>query len=282
MWLALDTATDRASVALGVAGTVPMEENISGARRHAASLLPALQDLLRLAGASLDDLEGIAVSDGPGSFTGLRVGASVAKALVHARGVPLWTAPSLMVRAAGVARGNGLVLSVANALRGEVYAAAYRFFPDRVETELAPSVRRPAELVGSGLEPALVVGEAPAEILAALESWIGQPVIGPPEGSPRATRLLDLIGRPGVRASGRSTGALGDGPWTPPTGFGRQFSLMRHRSYQSSAAASAIRGARAAFGKRWNRPGRSASSPTTTAALPAISSAVKSPARARS
>ena len=197
MWLALDTATDRASVALGVTGAVPMEENISGARRHAASLLPALQGLLRLAGASLDDLEGIAVSDGPGSFTGLRVGASVAKALVHARGVPLWTAPSLMVRAAGVARGNELVLSVANALRGEVYAAAYRFFPDRVETELAPSVRRPAELAGSGLEPALVVGEAPAEILAALESWIGRPVIGPPEGSPRATRLLDLIGRPG-------------------------------------------------------------------------------------
>jgi tRNA threonylcarbamoyladenosine biosynthesis protein TsaB len=197
MWLALDTATDRASVALGVSGGVPLEENISGARRHAASLLPALQGLLRLAGASLDDLEGIALSDGPGSFTGLRVGAAVAKALVHARRVPLWTAPSLMVRAAGVARGDGLVLAVANALRGEVYAAAYRFFPDRVETELAPSVRRPAELVGSGLEPTLVVGEAPAEIVAALERWIGQPVIGPPEASPRATRLLDLIGRPG-------------------------------------------------------------------------------------
>jgi tRNA threonylcarbamoyladenosine biosynthesis protein TsaB len=197
MWLALDTATDRASVALGVAGAVPTEENISGARRHAASLLPALQGLLRLAGASLDDLEGVALSDGPGSFTGLRVGASVAKALVHARGVPLWTAPSLMVRAAGVARGDGLVLSVANALRGEVYAAAYRFFPDRVETELAPSVRRPADLIVSGLEPALVVGEAPPEILTLLESWIGRPVIGPPEGSPRAARLLDLIGRPG-------------------------------------------------------------------------------------
>jgi tRNA threonylcarbamoyladenosine biosynthesis protein TsaB len=197
MWLALDTATDRASVALGVGGAVPMEENIGGARRHAASLLPALQGLLRLAGASLDDLEGIAVSNGPGSFTGLRVGAAMAKALVHSRGVPLWTAPSLMVRAASVARGDGLVLSVASALRGEVYAAAYRFFPDRVVTELAPSVRRPAELVGCGLEPALVVGEAPAEILAALESWIGQPVIGPPEGSPRAAQLLDLIGRPG-------------------------------------------------------------------------------------
>lgn len=197
MWLALDTATDRASVALGVAGAVPVEENITGARRHAASLLPAIQALLRRVGVSLDDLQGIAVSDGPGSFTGLRVGASVAKALVHVRPVPLWTAPSLMVRAGGVAQSSGVVLAVANALRGEVYCAAYRFFPDRVQTEMVPSVRRPAELLSSGLEPALVVGEAPADILAALEDWSGRPVIGPPEGSPRAARLLQLIGCPG-------------------------------------------------------------------------------------
>ena len=51
MWLALDTATDRASVALGVPGGEPLEENISGARRHAASLLPAVQALLDRAGA---------------------------------------------------------------------------------------------------------------------------------------------------------------------------------------------------------------------------------------
>jgi tRNA threonylcarbamoyladenosine biosynthesis protein TsaB len=197
MWLALDTATDRASVAIGVPGAVAREANIGGARRHAAALLPAVQDLLGEAGASLDDLQGIAVSDGPGSFTGLRVGASVAKALVHARKVPLWTAPSLMVRAAGVARDGGLVVPVASALRGEVYAAAYRFFADRIETDLAPSVCRPAELIESGLEPKLVVGESPPEILLALERWIGRPVIGPPEGWPRAALLLDLIGRRG-------------------------------------------------------------------------------------
>jgi tRNA threonylcarbamoyladenosine biosynthesis protein TsaB len=197
MWLALDTATDRASVAIGVSGAVAAEEHISGARRHAAALLPAVDALLRRTGASLDDLEGIALSDGPGSFTGLRVGASVAKALVHARGVQLWTAPSLMVRAAGVMVGKGLVLAVANALRGDLYAAAYRFYPDRVSTDLAPSVRRPAELMGSGLEPAVIVGEAPAEILTVLESWSGRPVIGPPEGSPRAARLLDLLGPAG-------------------------------------------------------------------------------------
>ena len=197
MLLAIETATDRASVALGVPGADPLEENLAGARRHAAALLPMIQTLLRRAGASLDDVSGIVLSDGPGSFTGLRVGASVAKALVLARRLPLWVAPSLLVRAAGVARADEMVLAVAGALRGEVYAAAYRFLPERIHTELAPSVRRPDQLVHGGLTPAVVVGEAPAEIIAVLEGWVGRPVIGPPDGSPHATRLLGLVGRAG-------------------------------------------------------------------------------------
>lgn len=197
MWLALDTATDQASLALGTPGSAPLEETIGGARRHAATLLPAIQRLLQRAGASLDDLRGLVLSDGPGSFTGLRVGASVAKALVQARGLPLWTAPSLLVRAAGVGRAGVLVLSVANALRGQVYAAAYRFLPDGIQTELIPSVRRPQELAESALQPAVVVGDAPPDVVAILERWVGQPVIGPPDGWPRAAMLLALVGRKG-------------------------------------------------------------------------------------
>jgi tRNA threonylcarbamoyl adenosine modification protein YeaZ len=197
MLLAIETATDCASVALGLPGVEPLEENLAGARRHAASLLPMIQTLLRRADASLDDVTAIALSDGPGSFTGLRVGASLAKALVYARGLPLWVAPSLLVRAAGVARGDAVVLAVAGALRGEVYAAAYRFFPDRIHTELAPTVRRPDALIRGGFTPAVVVGEAPPDIMQALEAWAGRPVIGPPDGSPHASRLLGLVGRPG-------------------------------------------------------------------------------------
>jgi tRNA A37 threonylcarbamoyladenosine modification protein TsaB len=117
------------------------------------------------------------------------------------------------VRAAGAARGEGLVLSVANALRGQVYAAAYRFLPDGVRTELIPSVRRPQELVGSALEPAVVIGDAPPEVLAILERWVGRPVIGPPESFPRAALLLDLIGRNG---GAREVEAVRD--WEPVYG----------------------------------------------------------------
>jgi tRNA threonylcarbamoyladenosine biosynthesis protein TsaB len=213
MWLALDTATERASVALGLLGEPPVEETIAGARRHAAELLPAVQRLLQRAGVSLDDLRGIVLSDGPGSFTGLRVGAAVAKALVQARGLPLWTAPSLLVRAAAVASEEGVVLAVANALRGQVYAAAYRFLPEGIRTQLVPSVYRPEELAGSGLRPTAVIGDAPPEVIAILEHWVGRPLIGPPAGFPRAALLLHLVGRNG---GARAVDAVRD--WEPVYG----------------------------------------------------------------
>ena len=197
MLLAIDTATDLASVALSQPGKEPLEESLSGARRHAAALVPMVDRLLQRAGASLDDVRGLALSDGPGSFTGLSVGAAMAKALVHARQFPLWVAPSLLVRAAGVAQNNRLVLAISSALRGEVYAAAYRFVDDRIDAELAASVRTPEQLMALAGEPDIVVGDAPEEILSRFEKWTGRPVIRPPVGSPHARRLLGLVGRSG-------------------------------------------------------------------------------------
>jgi len=197
MLLAIDTATDRASVALGAPGMEPIEENVTGARRHAAALLPMIETLLHRSGASLDDMRGIVLSDGPGSFTGLRVGASLAKALVQARNLPLWVAPSLLVRAAGVAEEGALVLAVASALRGEVYAAAYRFGRDGLQTVLSPTVRRPDQLEAGSFQPDVVVGEAPVDVIVALEKWTGRRIVGQPSGSPRASELLRLVGRAG-------------------------------------------------------------------------------------
>src|SRR5712691_5003278 len=197
MWLAIETATERASVAVGRSAAEAVEEGLAGARRHAAGLLPMIAAALDRAGVTLDDLTGLALSDGPGSFTGLRVGASVAKALVHARGLPLWTAPSLMVRASGVAREGDTVLAVADALRGEVYAAAYRFEPEEVVTLLAPSVYRPETLIAAAPRPSILVGEAPTAAVEALERWSGCRLVGLPDGGPRARHLIGLVGRQG-------------------------------------------------------------------------------------
>jgi tRNA threonylcarbamoyladenosine biosynthesis protein TsaB len=200
MWLAIDTATDRASVALGAGEADVVEAELGGSRRHAGALVPMIQDLLSRRGVTLDALRGVVLSDGPGSFTGLRVGASVAKALVQSRGVELWTAPSLMVRAAGVAREGELVLAVADALRGDVYAAAYRFTGSSVETVLAPTVRRPETLAAGMSGPDVIVGDAPGAIVESLERWAGRPMIRPPEGAPHARWLIALTRRSGGAA----------------------------------------------------------------------------------
>ncbi|MGH7703489.1 MAG: tRNA (adenosine(37)-N6)-threonylcarbamoyltransferase complex dimerization subunit type 1 TsaB [Gemmatimonadales bacterium] len=198
MWLALETATDCASVALGFPGAVAAEENLSGSRRHAAGLVPIVLAALGKAGASLGHIEGVVLADGPGSFTGLRVGAAFAKALVGARGLPLWTAPSLMVMALGTVSPDGTaILAVQDALRGELYAAVFRVFRGRVESLLPPTVLTPEAVIRTAPRPALVVGSADAEVLNRLATWSGADPILPPASAPRASVLLGLVGRAG-------------------------------------------------------------------------------------
>lgn len=197
MLLALETATDRASVAVGRSEQDAAETSVMGARRHAASLLSMVSTVLRQAGSTLDAVTSVVVSDGPGSFTGLRVGAAVAKALVRARGFSLWTAPSLMVRAAGAMRADDVVLAVSDALRGEIYAAAYRFTGSGVVTLLAPAVSRPGDIAERLGTPAAIVGDVPPEARQTLEHWSGRTVVPSPAGAPDARHLLGLVGRPG-------------------------------------------------------------------------------------
>ncbi len=160
--LAIDTATDRASVALGRTTAAALEENLDGARRHAAALLPMIARLLAEAALGLDDVRGIVVADGPGSFTGLRVGVTVAKALALTRGLPVLTAPSLMARAfaAASAAGSGApVLVTSDALRGDAYAAVYRFGDQAVET-LVPAAVFPRSALAALSPPGAVAAHA--------------------------------------------------------------------------------------------------------------------------
>ncbi|HEU4526054.1 MAG TPA: hypothetical protein VFR62_13585, partial [Gemmatimonadales bacterium] len=101
-------------------------------------------------------------------------------------------------RAVGVAgQARALVLAVSDALRGEVYAGAFRFGSRAVVTELEPGVRRPDALVALGLRPDVLVGEAPADVREVLERATGRTMIGPPEGAPGATALIALAAMEG-------------------------------------------------------------------------------------
>lgn len=165
--LAIDTATDRASVALGRSAHDALEQNLDGARRHAAALLPMIARLLAEAGLGLDGVRGIVLADGPGSFTGLRVGATVAKALSLTRRLPVLAAPSLMARALAAAAGSDVpVLVTSEALRGDAYAAVYRFSAQGVETLVVPGVHPRAALDGLAPPGAITAHAEPARASA--------------------------------------------------------------------------------------------------------------------
>lgn len=190
-WIGIDTATDRASVAAsGPNGVYSVA--LQGARRHARALPGLIGEALRAAGIAPRDISGVVVADGPGSFTGLRVGAAVAKALVHARHLPLWTTPSLLARAYGAAPRDGrLVVVVTDALRGDVYAAAYRIRAGAVETVLAPAVLRPGQVRERCGTPDLVVSGAAPEAAAVVHGG-AVPVVDGEAAMPDAGALLAL------------------------------------------------------------------------------------------
>ena len=198
MYLALETSTDQASVALGRPGTIMVEETLTGVRQHAHGLLPLIHEVLSSQGVELADLDGVLLTDGPGSFTGLRIGASVAKALVHIRGLELWSAPSLLVQAAGcLPECSGRILAVADALRGDVFAAIYRFPGGRIEIDVPPGVFRPAELVADVPRPKVVVGHLRPELLAPFDAWVEGGTLLLVDARPTAGVLLQLLGHAG-------------------------------------------------------------------------------------
>lgn len=198
--VAVDLATDRMSVAaLGAAG-LEVERHLVGARSHARSLVPLLDEVLAEAGESVATVARILVADGPGSFTGLRVAAALAKGLARAGGVTVATVPSLLGRAARVASpGGGLVLCATSALRGEVYAGWYRFSPTRVETVHAAQAAA-WDAVRAGPRPELVAGDGPDGFLESLGRHWDVPVVVREGAHADARSLLALDRRVGGMA----------------------------------------------------------------------------------
>jgi len=203
MRLAIDTATDIASVAIGKPGLHHAARRIQGARQHAAQLLTLIQQVLADAGATLGDLTEIVVGDGPGSFTGLRIGWAAAKGLAHEREIPLVAIPSILGAALGASefeRGSRAIAACFDALRGQVFGAVYAFHPDRVETVVAPALFTLVELTrATSVRPALAVGDGAERYRVEVEAWTGKPPVPLDALPPIAGRLLRLADDKGAR-----------------------------------------------------------------------------------
>lgn len=123
--LAVDSATPVAGVALLKDNKLLYEELTNYKKTHSETLMPMIDRALATCECTLQDLTAIAVTEGPGSFTGLRIGMGTVKGLSLAAGIPVAVVSTLDVLAANVAGSNLLVGTILDARKNEVYAAFY-------------------------------------------------------------------------------------------------------------------------------------------------------------
>jgi tRNA threonylcarbamoyladenosine biosynthesis protein TsaB len=124
--LNIETATKNCSVSLAKEGkTILCKEIAEEGYSHAERLHVFIEDLVQEAGIHFKHIQAIAVSQGPGSYTGLRIGVSTAKGLCYALNVPLIAVDTLQVLASQVQVEDGLIIPMIDARRMEVYSAIF-------------------------------------------------------------------------------------------------------------------------------------------------------------
>ena len=158
LFLGIDTSTPRGGIALASDGVVRAEVNFDGFVSPSRRLLASIHFALETTGLTLADLAGLAVTVGPGSFTGIRVGLATARGLALATGMPVVGVSTLVALAAAAAGGDEQVAAWLDAGRGEVYAGSYR------RADATASI------------PTLIGGECVARPPAVLEQLPGEPV----------------------------------------------------------------------------------------------------------
>ena len=140
--LALDTSTEYCSVALSIDGELHSRDTKAG-QTHSQIVLPMVDELLRLHGVRLRELDGIAYGEGPGSFTGLRIACGVVQGLAFGANLPVVGVGTLLAMAAGT-RAERVVCCVDARVR-EIYHAAYKQVNGEWLVVHDPSVCTPAQ-----------------------------------------------------------------------------------------------------------------------------------------
>jgi len=177
--LTIDTSSNCSSVSLSRGSDLLGECILGEDRCHSGRLLESITGLLKAAGLTPDGLDAFAVSLGPGSFTGVRVGIATVKGLAIATGKPVVGFSSLAMLAMNLPFSSSQVAPMFDARKGEVYAALYRCgaLPEPV---LPDAVIAPSLFLASIERPTLFVGEGAVRYRDLISETLGDLALFPP------------------------------------------------------------------------------------------------------
>ena len=197
MLVAIDTATRFASLALYKPGRVLAEYTWQSNNNHTVEMMPSLVDMLTRQGMRPDQVKAIAVTIGPGSFTGLRIGLAVAKGLAMGLDAPVIGVPTLDILPHAIGHIGLPNWSVIQAGRGRLCYAEYRYRKEMWHRQSDFEVDRVADFVGRLHGFTQVCGELSQEERGAIKERFGDAVVivSPVFSLRRAAFLADIAWR---------------------------------------------------------------------------------------
>lgn len=163
--LAIETATLVSSVALATADTLLAEITLQTKKTHSELLMPHIAKIMDMAGVSKAEITAVAVSIGPGSFTGLRIGLATAKSLAYAMNVPLVGVPTLAALAYGCFVPGAILSPILDAQKGNVYQALFEWQNGELKELMPATVIGIDEALSSVAQynaPVILMGESAA------------------------------------------------------------------------------------------------------------------------
>ena len=170
--LAIESSGLVASAAIATETTLLAEYTVNFKKTHSQTLLPMVEEIVSMLGIDLKDLDAIAVAEGPGSFTGLRIGCATAKGLGLALNKPIIPVPTTQGIAVNVYGTEGILCPLMDAKRNQVYTGLYRYNKEGftvVEDQMAISIEEIVEKVNKLGESVTYLGDG-VEVFASILS----------------------------------------------------------------------------------------------------------------
>lgn len=171
--LAFDSSGQGFSAALLSDGVILCEETFGGTETHARHIMPVLEKVIMTSGMTARDLSVLAVTVGPGSFTGLRIGLGVAKGISYALDIPIRGVSTLDAMAWRFRDSGNPVHVLLDARRGEVYTSGYVFLNGKISEKTAEKACTPEEAVSDASEGSVFCGSGASVFRQRIESSTG-------------------------------------------------------------------------------------------------------------
>ena len=197
--LAVDTSANTATVCVVDEDKLIAERTVNYKKTHSETLMPMIDGTLKDAGLDITDIDVFSVADGPGSFTGLRIGVSAVKGMAHALDKPIVTISTLEAMAYGIYMSEDIISPIMDARRNQVYNGVYTWCDGKFSVLSEPRALSIEECVEDLLrykKRVIFLGDGVPVHKEYITSKMGDmAVFAPPSvNGPRASALASLVG----------------------------------------------------------------------------------------